>query len=282
MFSRTGDPSRTMDTTFFEQLGITGYVPRSQRGYVSGSVSGIPSNFPAVVHWYNSVAQYWTYASSNKFTSPPMKTGSYTMALYKNELLVRTQTVQVNQGQTTSSSISSGEFIPANSVWKIGEFDGAPTGFLNADKQLRMHPSDTRMSNWGPVTFTVGSSQASQFPMAQVKAVNNPTTIKFSTSDTSGSFKLRIATTLAFSNGRPGVTVNNWSGSTPAAPAKIDSRGLTRGAYRGYGESYEWTVPSGTIVNGQNTVYINVVSGNTGDAFLSPNFIYDAVELYKV
>ena len=31
--------------------------------------------------------------------------------------------------------------------------------------------SDTRMSNWGPITFTVGSSSASSFPMAQFKDV---------------------------------------------------------------------------------------------------------------
>jgi rhamnogalacturonan endolyase len=280
VFSRSGDPSKNLDTSFFGQLGITGYVPTSQRGYVTGSVTGIPSAFQSVVHWYNSNAQYWTYASGGRFTSPPMKSGTYTMALYKQELLVRTQSVSVSQGQTTTSNIASGEFVPSNSVWKIGEFDGTPSGFTNAANQLRMHPTDSRMSSWSPTTFTIGDNW-NRFPMAQVKAVNNPTTIKFSTSDTSGTFKLRIATTLAFSGGRPQVSVNSWSGSVPAAPNKIDSRGLTRGAYRGYGESYEWTLPSGTVVNGQNTVSINVASGNSGDAFLSPNFIYDAVELYK-
>lgn len=59
----------------------------------------------------------------------------------------------------------------------------------------------------------------------------------------------------------------------PAAPTKIDSRGLTRGGYRGYGESYDYTIPSGTIISGTNTVTINAISGSSGDAFLGPNFV---------
>ncbi|KAL7273879.1 hypothetical protein RUND412_003240 [Rhizina undulata] len=280
VFSRSGTPSGSLDTSFFADLSISGYIATSGRGYVSGTVSGVSSSFNRVVHWYNTDAQYWTYANSNTFTSPPMKPGTYTMILYRDEFNVASQSVTVAAGSTVTSNIASTE-ATRNTVWSIGDFDGRPVGFRNAENQLRMHPTDSRMSDWGPLTYTVGTSSLDEFPMAQVKDVNNPTTITFSVTDISGTFVVRIGTTLAFSNGRPQIIVNSWTSSAPAAPTKIDSRGLTRGAYRGYGESYDFTLPSGTIVSGTNTIQINVISGNTGDAFLSPNFIYDAVELYK-
>lgn len=59
-FSRSGDPSKTLDTTWFSELGVSGYVPVSGRGYVSGTASGVPSGFQSVLHWYNKDAQYWT------------------------------------------------------------------------------------------------------------------------------------------------------------------------------------------------------------------------------
>ena len=77
--------------------------------------------------------------------------------------------------------------------------------------------SDSRMSSWGPVTFTIGSSSASSFPMAQFKDVNNPTTIKWSASSSQiGARTLRIRTTEAFAGGRPQITVNSWTSSNPA------------------------------------------------------------------
>lgn len=83
-----------------------------------------------------------------------------------------------------------------------------PTGFRNAENQLRMHPSDSRMSSWGPVTYTVGSSKLTDFPMALFKSVNNPLTIKFTaTSAQTGAATLRIGTTLAFAGGRPQAKV---------------------------------------------------------------------------
>ena len=84
-----------------------------------------------------------------------------------------------------------------------------PTGFRNADKQLRMHPSDSRMDSWSS-TYTVGSSSLSDFPMAVFKSVNNPVTIKFTaTSAQTGAATLRIGTTLSFAGGRPQATVSD-------------------------------------------------------------------------
>ncbi|KAE9569653.1 putative rhamnogalacturonase [Colletotrichum fructicola] len=282
-FSRSGIPKATdFNYDFYADLSLKGYVAASGRGTVTGTASGISSSFQRVVHWYNANAQYWAYASSSgAFTSPAMKPGTYTMVLYQTEFKVATSSVTVTAGKATTANIASG-LASHTSLWKIGEYDGQPTGFRNAANQLRMHPSDSRMSSWGPLTYTVGSSALTDFPMAVFTAVNNPVTIKFTLSSApSGAATLRIATTLSFASGRPVAKVNSWSGATPAAPTKIDSRGVTRGAYRGYGEIYDFTIPAGTLVSGSNTVTITVASGSSGDTYLSPNVIFDCIELFQ-
>lgn len=109
--------------------------------------------------------------------------------------------------------------------------------------------------------------------MAIIKSVNTAT-IKFTlTSAQTGAATLRIGTTLSFSNGRPQAKVNSWTGPSPAAPTKIDSRGFTRGAYRGNGEVYDVSIPSGTLVVGTNTIKIDCISGNAADTYLGPNFV---------
>ncbi|KAH7309783.1 Rhamnogalacturonase B, N-terminal-domain-containing protein [Stachybotrys elegans] len=279
-FSRTGVPTKA-DVPWYSELGLQGYVPDSDRGRVSGTASGVPSNLQTVLHWYNSNAQYWTYAGSGgAFTSPLMKPGTYTMVLYQNEYKVASTSVSVSRGATTSRSIASS--LPArNTIWRIGEFDGQPTGFRNADKFLRMHPSDSRMSSWGPLTYTVGSSSLNDFSMAIFKDTYSPQTIRFNLGSVpSGTVTLRLATTYSFAGGRPSVTVNNWGAPVPPAPTKIDSRAVTRGAYRGNGEVYDFTIPSGTLTAGSNTIAISVASGSSGTLFLSPSFIMDAVELF--
>lgn len=122
-----------------------------------------------------------------------------------------------------------------------------------------MHPSDSRMSNWGALTYRVGNSAPSDFPMAIFKSVNDPVTIEFAlSSDQTGPATLRVGTTLSFAGARPSVQVNSsWSGPNPPAPSKIDSRGVTRGAYRGHGEVYDFEIPDGTLVEGTNTVRID-------------------------
>ncbi|VUC36053.1 unnamed protein product [Clonostachys rosea] len=285
VFSRSGIPKQSeIDFSPWANLGISGYIADSARGVVSGTASGTSSSFKTVVHWTNADYQYWAYAgSSGSFTSPKMVPGTYTQILYQGELKVASQSVKVTAGGTTTSNIAAtSDIVTAKrtTVFQIGDWDGQPTGFLNAAEQLRMHPSDGRMAGWKADTFTVGSDDVSAFPMALFKAVNSPVTIKFNLdAAVSSEATLRIGTTLAFASGRPSAKVNSYSQSF-SAPTKIDSRGVTRGAYRGLGEVYDVNIPAGTLKAGANTISIEVISGSSGDTFLSPNFVFDAVELF--
>lgn len=197
------------------------------------------------------------------------------MALYQDEFLAATATVSVAAGATATADIAASAAALTDShttIFQMGDYDGQATGFLNADLQLRVHPSDARMADWNP--GAVASTDASALPMAVFVDVNNGQAISFSLdSAISSAATLRIATTLAYAGGRPQATVNDYSCSAPSAPTTIDSRGVTRGAYRGRGDVYDCTIPSGTLTSGANTITINVISGSSGDAYLSPNVV---------
>ncbi|KAL0960933.1 hypothetical protein HGRIS_005938 [Hohenbuehelia grisea] len=273
-------PSANLDTSFMDSLGLQGYVAASGRGTVSGTYSGTLSGPAVTIGFKNSAAQYWISGSGGSFTRTLMKPGTYTVTLYQGELEAGTGSVGVTAGRTSTITLTSNLSRPST-IWSIGTVDGTPAGFKNADKIETVHPSDSRMSSWGPTTFTVGSSPVSAFPMAQFIAVNNPTTIQWTASSSQiGARTLRIRTTESFAGGRPQVKVNSWTSSAPAAPTKIDSRGVTRGTWRGLNQVYDFAIPSGTLVAGGNTFTITVISGSSGDAFLSPNIVYDSVELF--
>ncbi|KAH7101586.1 polysaccharide lyase family 4 protein [Auriculariales sp. MPI-PUGE-AT-0066] len=261
---------------------LSGYTTQAGRGRVTGQATGFPSSDASyiTVGFSNSAAQYWVRTNtSGNFVSPYMKPGTYTMTLYRVELAIATSSVTVSAGGTVSQNIASAETTPSY-IWKIGALDGTPRGFLNADKIETMHPSDARMSSWSGITYTVGSTADASFPMSLFQNISS-VTVKFNlTSSQTGARTLVIATTLSYGGGRPAVVVNSWSGSVPAAPVKIDSRGVTRGTWRGYNERYTWSVPSGTLVTGSNTLTITVASGSGGSGYLSPNFVFDSVYLY--
>ena len=48
--------------------------------------------------------------------------------------------------------------------------------------------------------------------------------------------------------------MNDSEFDAPAAPTEIESRGVTRGAYRGYGEVYDVELSDGILIEGTNTV----------------------------
>lgn len=213
-------PSENLDTGFFDTLKIDGYVGAGGRGSVSGKASGVPSGFEAVLHWYNNDAQYWAKAQGGNYKSLAMKAGTYTTKLYKNELLVATDSVTITAGQNITKDIASKEATPAV-IWRIGEFDGQPFELKNGDKITRMHPSDTRMTSWSG-TYTVGTSKASDFPMALWSKQGSPATVNFSlTKEQVKGHVLRIGTTLSFKGGRPSVKIGTWTGKDPGAPVSI-------------------------------------------------------------
>ncbi|KAK7691108.1 hypothetical protein QCA50_006211 [Cerrena zonata] len=279
-FTDGSTPSSDVDLTFWETLGdIQGMTNFAGRGYVKGTATGVPSGFDIVLGWKNSAAQYWVTAGSDgTFTSPKMKPGTYTQTLFKGELEVATKSVTVSAGTTVTASIASTESLPSTYIFKFGEFDGTPKGFLNADMIETVHPSDSRMHDWvRTVTISQGTGY---FPMAAFKDVAPVIISATLTSAQLGARTLVIATTSSFAGGRPQVQVNSWSGSIPAASDQPDSRGVTRGTWRGNNQRYTISIPDGTLVKGTNTITINVVSGSSGTQFLSPNFVFDAVMLY--
>jgi rhamnogalacturonan endolyase len=220
--SASTTPSADLDTSFFSTLKIDGYVANSSRGSVSGKATGIPAGFETVLHWSNAAAQYWTKAQAGTYTSPLMKPGTYTMKLYKGEFLVATDSVAVTAGQTASKDISSSEPSPAV-IWRIGAFDGQPFELKNGDKITRMHPSDSRMASWAGA-YTVGKSNASDFPMALWAKQGNPATVSFQLESAQvRAHVLRVGTTLSFKGGRPSVKTGAWVGSDPGAPVSCVS-----------------------------------------------------------
>ena len=257
VFSRTGTPAANMDLSFMGNLGLSGFVAAGSRGKVTGKATGINgAKYQIVLHWFNNAAQYWAYgdSSTGNFASPAMKPGTYTQVLYNGELKVAETSVTVTAGSTVTKNIAS-TWKTGTTIFQIGDWDGSPQGFRNAANQLRMHSSDSRMASWGPITYTVGSSSVGEFPMAVFKGVNDPITIKF-TAAAAGAATLRIGTTLSFEGGRPNVSLNGSGLKIPDAPVKINSRGITRGAYRGRGEVYDFPV---TVKAGANTVSLPLV-----------------------
>lgn len=280
----SGSAPAAPDLSFMDSFGFAGQVSASGRGSVTGTASGVTPGATTLVGWANSTAQYWTAPASNgSFTSPAMKPGTYTQTLYQDELAVATRSVTVAAGSTTSGQdIASTWTTPASPLFRIGAWTGSPLGLLNWPNLTSMHPSDTRMANWGPVTYTVGSSSDSQFPAYQFKMVNNPTTIKFNLAASQiGDYTVRIGITAAYAGGRPQITVNNWSSAIPSTSSQPDSRSLTIGTYRGNNTLFSYTVPASALVAGTNTMQITVVSGSSAlSNWLSPAFSYDCVEMY--
>ena len=134
-FTSGSAPSADVDLNFWETLDeIKGMTKFADRGYVKGTATGVPSGFDIVLGWKNSAAKYWVKANSDgSFTSPKMKPGTYTQTLFKGELEVATKSVTVTAGTTVSASIASTESLPSSYIFKFGEFDGTPKGFLNAE-----------------------------------------------------------------------------------------------------------------------------------------------------
>lgn len=132
----------------------------------------------------------------------------------------------------------------------------------------------------------VGTNADADWPMAQFVDVNNAQRITFNLTavQAAAAQTLRIGITLGFEGGRNRVTVNAgqpyaWTSGIPAASRDLNSRGITRGTYRGDNQVYTYNIPTSALRAGVNTIDLPVVSGSSGSGFLSPNVVYDAIDL---
>ena len=183
-----GSAPAAVDTSWFSDMGLLGYVgPASRGGVYVPSIAGRTGNFDYTVGFANSTAQYWADAASNDghASSDGMIPGDYTMTVYKNELAVATSQVTVTAGTTniipavtvgadplTNADDPRGKWHLAKgdpsitpALFRIGEWDGTPREFLNGDKITVMHPQDVRMSPWFATSipthpYLVGTSTA--------------------------------------------------------------------------------------------------------------------------
>ncbi|RLN94173.1 hypothetical protein BBJ28_00009684 [Nothophytophthora sp. Chile5] len=288
-FTSGAAPSTSsLDFTFFQDLALPGFVPSTKRGTMAGTITdskNVLGSSDIVVGFANAAAQYWVSVAAGKktFTSPLMKAGRYTATVYKKQLAVGTASVLITAGATKTQSIAVSYNMTASPIWRIGEWDGTPDGFLNADKIHKMHPSDYRMAAWKSLIFTAGTDADSAFPMAQFRGVNDPITISFSLTKAQAATAktLRIGLTIAQSSGRSSVSVNSkWTAAVPASVA-VKTRGVTRGVTTGNYKLYEYTIPASALLTGGNKIALTVASGATDPAeeFLAASVVFDALEL---
>lgn len=278
-----GSTPSVPDFSWMSSLNIKGWV--SSRGkVVLNGLKNMDSDYEYTVGFANDTAQYWTKATSKgEAVCSNMKPGTYTMTVYKNEVEVYTEQVEVNANKVTTLNSRTISDDPSSEpvLWRIGEWDGTPIEFLNGQTITERHPSDPRNPSWGPVTYTVGSS-SDKFPAIQFRGINSPTKITFNlnSSQAKDSHTLNIGITCAYSSGRPNVTVNGHSLSIPSASSQPKSRSYTIGTYRGNNATFSYDIPASYLINGKNKIEIAPGSGSSDlSSWLSAGFSYDCVEL---
>ncbi|MEV6484367.1 rhamnogalacturonan lyase B N-terminal domain-containing protein [Streptomyces sp. NPDC051576] len=293
-FTDGGAPSSSLsaanlDTSWADSLGITGWVGKAGRGKVAGvGLKNMAAGHPYTVGFANADAQYWTKAAAGTgaFSCKGMLPGTYTLTVFKGELAVHTGSVTVTAGGTTSLHTLSitGDPSTASTVWRLGDWDGTPSEFKNAELMTYAHPSDARAAKWtGNVTIGSGTEAAS-FPAYMWKDVNDGVLIyfKLTAAQAAVAHTLRVGVTTAYINARPQVTVNDWVSAIPTPPTQPSTRDLTTGSYRGNNHTFVFNVPSSawsSDVSKYNVLKINVVSGSTGSAYLSPGTSFDCMDL---
>ncbi|CAM3663714.1 rhamnogalacturonan lyase B N-terminal domain-containing protein [Marinicrinis lubricantis] len=282
VFTMGGTPS-VPDFSWMSGLNLQGWV--SSRGnVVLNGLNGMDPGYTYTIGFANSNAQYWTTAtSSGSAVKHGLIPGTYVMTVYKGELAVYTETVNVNAGATTTLNTRTitGDPSTTPTIWRIGNWDGTPWELMNGQTIPIRHPSDSRNPSWGPVTYAVGSA-TNKFPAVQFRGQNSPTTVTFNlnAAQASSSHVLNIGITAAYNNGRPSVTINGHTLSNPAASSQPRSRSFTIGTYRGNNATFSWSIPSSYFVEGSNTITITPISGSSDlGPWLSAGWVYDCVEL---
>ncbi|MEU5479175.1 rhamnogalacturonan lyase B N-terminal domain-containing protein [Streptomyces mirabilis] len=296
-FTDGGAPSSSLSagnltTSWADSLGISGYTAASGRGRVAGvGISGRDTAYAYTVGLANSAAQYWgsARASDGYFSIAGVLPGSYTLTVFKGELAVYTTSVTVTAGGTTTlNSIaipSSNDPSNASAIWRIGAWDGTPSGFKNADLMTYAHPSDVRAASWTGNVVVGSGTETSAFPCYLWKDVNSGIIVyfKLTAAQAAAAHTLRIGVTTAYANGRPQIVVNDaWTSAVPSPPTQPSTRSLTVGSYRGNNYTFTYSVPASawlTDTSAYNTLKIYVASGSGSTSFLSAGTSIDAVDL---
>ena len=284
--------ARKADWSWFDTLAIDGWVPASKRGAVAGvGLSGMKSGFQYVVGLKNDAAQYWSVATG-AFRIDGVLPGTYTLTVYKAELEVHTSSITITAGATaTKNTITLVDPADTTAIWRIGEWDGTPKGFLNFGdtpmKPTYMHPSDTRLAKWDTGNYIVGNSAASGFPGYIWKDINNDHIVYFkvASAQLSKAAKIRIGVTEGQMGGRPTISVGSWAAALQSDKGQGDTRSLTVGTYRGNNYIYEFTVPASAWVQSTSEyqiLKISVISGKTSTGYLSPGISIDALDMVDV
>ncbi|MFF1739346.1 rhamnogalacturonan lyase B N-terminal domain-containing protein [Streptomyces mirabilis] len=296
-FTDGGAPSSSLyagnlTTSWADSLGISGYTAASGRGRVAGvGISGRDTAYAYTVGLANSAAHYWgsARASDGYFSIAGVLPGSYTLTVFKGELAVYTSSVTVTAGGTTTlNSIaipSSNDPSNASAIWRIGTWDGTPSGFKNADLMTYAHPSDVRAASWTGNVVVGSGTKTSAFPCYLWKDVNSGIIVyfKLTAAQAAAAHTLRIGVTTAYANGRPQIVVNDtWTSAVPSPPTQPSTRSLTVGSYRGNNYTFTYSVPASawlTDTSAYNTLKIYVASGSGSTSFLSAGTSVDAVDL---
>lgn len=275
-------PRLPMDFSWIEDSGLQlkGYVPASQRGSVSGKVSGIQDGFEKVVGFSNDSAQYWAKGEADgTYKCPRMKPGKYDVTLYQQELEVASDTVTVAAAENVTLDLAAKEAQPSF-LWRIGDPDGTPNGFMNADKIIEMHPSDVRMDDWKVDPFVVGTSiPEKDFPCYQWLDINGTIEIQFElTKRQVVDSVVRVGITAAYSGARPEIHINDNDLRYPPPSSQPKSRSLTIGTYRGFNKTFGTSIAAKYLVAGTNKLRFNPLSGSGMGGFLCAGYSIDFVE----
>ena len=278
-----GTEAAVPDFSWMADLGLKGWI--SERGQVTiHGMTGMDSGYAYTVGFANAGAQYWTAAAPGGFAEcKNMIPGLYTMTIYKGELAVYTQKVNVSAQQNIVVECCDISDDPghAAALWRIGDWDGTPLEFLNGRNLCQMHPSDSRNESFDIGSFDA-ASPSGYFPALQLRRVNSPLTIRFWLTEVqaASSHCLRIGITAAYNGGRPRAEINGRVLALPEPSSQPKSRSLTIGTYRGNNHVFAWQIPAAAFKTGQNVLAITPISGMQDlTPWLSAGWAYDCIDL---
>ena len=116
--------ARNANWSWFDTLGIKGWVDDSARGSVSGAgIANMKDGYTYTVGLSNTDYQYWGGAKSGgAYSIKRVVPGTYTLTVYKGEYEVYTTSITVNAGSATQLSTITPNSDPSDvtAIWRIG------------------------------------------------------------------------------------------------------------------------------------------------------------------